>query len=84
MYSLGLILFELLRPFKTNMEKLNDLNDLKNHSKFPDSFEEQFEIHVLILNLNILITLKRNSSSSSLFLFKVKYNQIATDEKSKG
>ena len=70
MYSLGLILFELLRPFKTNMEKLNDLNDLKNHSKFPDSFEEQFEIHVHILNLNILITLKKKFSTFFSFFIQ--------------
>jgi hypothetical protein len=34
MYSLGIILFELLFPFKTEMERLIEINKLKNDDEY--------------------------------------------------
>lgn len=50
-YSLGLILFELLVPFNTQMERMHILTDLR-HKKFPTDFqrdrkEEVNQIYVL-------------------------------------
>ena len=41
-YSLGIILFELFYPFKTQMEKAFVLRDLKEHLKFPSSFVRKY------------------------------------------
>jgi serine/threonine protein kinase len=40
-YSLGIILFELMYPFKTQMERANVLNALKNGT-FPEDFVRQY------------------------------------------
>lgn len=41
LYSLGLILFEILVPFATQMERLETLTNLRNHLKFPSHFTLQ-------------------------------------------
>lgn len=40
-YSLGVILFELLVPFGTDMERTCTLTDVRNN-KFPVHFQQQF------------------------------------------
>lgn len=40
-YSLGIILFELLVPFKTDMERIKTLTDLKGQ-KYPEGFQNKF------------------------------------------
>lgn len=52
-YSLGLILFELLNVFSTEMERIVTLKQLRN-SQFPDEFKESYnnEYHLLKLMLS--------------------------------
>ena len=52
-YSLGIILFELLIPFQTEMERFNTLNNLKN-SIFPDNFALQYPNEVIQFILYLL------------------------------
>ncbi|KAJ9578241.1 hypothetical protein L9F63_005540 [Diploptera punctata] len=49
-YSLGIILFELLVPFNTLMERSCTLMDLRNN-KFPQHFQEQFPQEYELLQL---------------------------------
>ena len=49
-YSLGIILFELLVPFKTAMERSCTLTDLRNN-KFPQDFQDQFPQEVTLFSL---------------------------------
>lgn len=44
-YSLGLILFELLMVFGTEMERIATIKKLRSN-KFPDGFQEKFENEV--------------------------------------
>lgn len=44
-YSLGIILFEMLTPFSTEMERVNALTNLKK-SIFPDNFSSLFPAEV--------------------------------------
>lgn len=46
-YSLGVILFELLVPFKTEMERDKTLTALRNHS-YPERFNVDFPDEVSI------------------------------------
>lgn len=48
-YSLGIILFELLIPFSTEMERVIALTNLRK-SIFPDNFSEQFPSEVSVLS----------------------------------
>lgn len=47
-YSLGLILFELLMVFGTEMERITTIKKLRS-SQFPDGFKEDFQNEVNIL-----------------------------------
>lgn len=49
-YSLGIILFELLVPFSTDMERIKTLTDIKAQ-KFPDGFAEKYPAEVSIMYL---------------------------------
>lgn len=51
-YSLGIILFELLVPFSTAMERIKTLTDLKS-LKFPDGFASKYPAEV-ISNVEIM------------------------------
>ena len=42
-YSLGLILFEMLHPFKTGMEKHKIFSDLKKKGRVPESFASKYQ-----------------------------------------
>lgn len=44
-YSLGLILFELLMVFSTEMERIETIKMLRQN-RFPDGFKENFESEV--------------------------------------
>lgn len=44
-FSLGLILFELLVPFSTQMERSKVLQDVRSH-KFPPAFARDYEVEV--------------------------------------
>lgn len=46
MYSLGIILFELYCPFKTEMERMLNINDLKNNLTFPNNMENKWNREV--------------------------------------
>lgn len=48
-YSLGVILFELLVPFRTVMERNKTLSDLRDN-QFPDSFCQKFPEEVNVVN----------------------------------
>lgn len=50
-YSLGIILFELIYSFNTQMERIETLKKLKNHM-FPEGFEKKFKIEVKFYILN--------------------------------
>jgi translation initiation factor 2-alpha kinase 3 len=52
-YSLGVILFELLVPFGTDMERSCTLMDLRNN-KFPAHFQQQFKQEVRAHNLTLM------------------------------
>eukprot|EP00794_Sanderia_malayensis_P005317 gene5317-5986_t len=47
-YSLGLILFELLQPFSTQMERIKTLLEVKQ-SRFPVEFEESYKPEAQVL-----------------------------------
>lgn len=49
-YSLGLILFELLMVFSTEMERIETIKMLRS-SRFPDGFKENFENEVSLCNV---------------------------------
>ena len=52
MFSLGIILWELLQPFKTTMEKGKTLDDLKCRAILPQKFVDAFpEAASIIINL---------------------------------
>lgn len=48
-YSLGIILFELLIPFETESERIHKLQNLRN-SIFPDGFSTTYHEEVGLLN----------------------------------
>ena len=70
-YSLGIILFELLIPFSTEMERVIALTNLRNFI-FPDNFDLQYPIEVnisiiiLIIYVSIEIFLTRSDESITL------------------
>lgn len=45
-YSLGIILFELLVPFSTAMERVKTLTNLKEQ-KYPEGFEQKYPAEVV-------------------------------------
>ncbi|KAL1492916.1 hypothetical protein ABEB36_011082 [Hypothenemus hampei] len=47
-YSLGIILFELLVPFNTYMERIKTLTDLKTQ-KFPQNFDKRYPAEYVLL-----------------------------------
>ncbi|XP_050314345.1 eukaryotic translation initiation factor 2-alpha kinase [Anthonomus grandis grandis] len=47
-FALGIILFELLVPFSTNMERIKTLTDVKT-KKFPDGFSDKYPDEYLLL-----------------------------------
>jgi len=47
-YSLGILLFELLWPFKTGMERIKTLTNIRN-GKFPDNFVEKWPLELPFL-----------------------------------
>lgn len=52
-YSLGLILFELLMVFGTEMERIETIKSLRSN-KFPAGFQDEFEHEVKYLNTTYL------------------------------
>jgi serine/threonine protein kinase len=52
-YSLGVILFELLVPFGTDMERSCTLMDLRSN-KFPTHFQQQFQQEVRTHNISCI------------------------------
>ncbi|CAD8193300.1 unnamed protein product [Paramecium octaurelia] len=42
-YSLGIILFEMYYPFKTDMERINYITQLREQSKFPKDFDQKVD-----------------------------------------
>lgn len=49
-YSLGMIFFELLVPFGTDMERYNTLLDLRN-GQYPETFSEKHPEETQLLKL---------------------------------
>jgi len=47
-YSLGILLFELLWPFKTGMERIKTLTNIRN-GKFPENFVEKWPLELPFL-----------------------------------
>ncbi len=62
MYSLGIILFELLQPFHTEMEKCLSIQNLKSSQDFPPGLRDKFPKEVR-KNYNHLVRNKLNNSS---------------------
>lgn len=56
-YSLGIIFFELLKPFFTDMERIVALSNLKN-SIFPKDFAENYSAEVRQLTEYINFTVR--------------------------
>ena len=55
-YSLGVILFELLNTFTTTMEKTIDINNIKNNifsKEFTSKYNETIHIILKLINKNI-------------------------------
>jgi serine/threonine protein kinase len=51
-YSFGIMLFEMLVVFRTNMEKVKAVKALRSQRVLPDAFSEQFpEIARLVLEM---------------------------------
>jgi len=83
-YSLGIILFELLYPFNTAMEKEKCVNRLKSQGKLPDSFVALLpEVSQMILNLTAVDPSVRPSAAQVLesSLFPSKDQRISSLEK---
>lgn len=59
-YSLGVIFFELLNPFSTEMERYQVLTRLRNNI-FPSQFSKNFKNEVSIINLYTLMYFLINS-----------------------
>ena len=55
MYSLGIILFELLWPFNTDMHRYKDISQLKNYGVFPEGMQNNFPKEVSTRQLLALI-----------------------------
>jgi translation initiation factor 2-alpha kinase 3 len=53
-YSLGLIFFELLVYFSTDMERIRTMTDIRNN-KFPKNFVEQYAEEVQFVSGNVTI-----------------------------
>ena len=68
-YSLGIILYELLNNFSTVMEKNIEINELRNNSKFTDNISET-EIH-FISKLICKTPSKRISTDDILYIKKL-------------
>ncbi|XP_069671584.1 eukaryotic translation initiation factor 2-alpha kinase isoform X2 [Periplaneta americana] len=51
-YSLGVILFELLVPFGTDMERSRTLMDIRNN-KFPEHFQQQYQQEIFKMQSNL-------------------------------
>lgn len=68
-YSLGIILFELLVPFSTDMERIKTLTDIKAQ-KFPEGFAEKYpaEASIYLASEHIIII---RTLFFSLFCFKI-------------
>jgi translation initiation factor 2-alpha kinase 1 len=82
-YSLGIILFELLHPFNTVMEKEKCVNQLKREGKLPESFVSSFpEVSQIILDLTSSDASKRPSASTVLLstIFPSKDQRISSLE----
>lgn len=54
-YSLGLILFELLVVFGTEMERIATIKMLRSN-QFPNGFPENFQNEVSRVNVNLVMT----------------------------
>lgn len=56
MYSLGIILLELFCPFKTDMERMINVKDVKQTGMFPKSMrkwkKQVFKFHPRFIKLN--------------------------------
>ena len=50
MYSLGIILFELYFPFRTDMERIMNINNLKSKFLLPEEFTKNWKKQVTIFN----------------------------------
>ena len=82
-YSLGIILLELLHPFNTVMEKEKCVNQLKRQGKLPQPFVEAFpQVSQIILELTSHDPSKRPSASSVLMssIFPSKDQRIVSLE----
>lgn len=58
-YSLGLILFELLMVFGTEMERIQTIKSLRS-VKFPNGFQDEFQHEVKIYNYFLICLGSRN------------------------
>jgi serine/threonine protein kinase len=69
-YSLGIILYELLNNYLTVMEKNIEINELRNNSKYSDKFETESHFISKLICKNPLIRMSTDDILSIKILFK--------------
>jgi len=66
MYALGLILFELLMPFSTQMERIKSLIQIKQNV-LPNGFELKYPMEVIFLKLSFIMSHAYNTYYKNYF-----------------
>jgi len=68
-YSLGLVLLELVYPLKTGMEKVQIFKELKENGKLPEIFVQKYQnLSTLILDMTSKISTKRPEAYEILLI----------------
>lgn len=67
-YSLGLVLFEILHPMKTLMEKKEKMTRLKKHYLFPSEFDSSKEMQ---LSKQLILKMVEASPNARLNIYEV-------------
>lgn len=80
MYSLGIVIYELWKPFSTSMERARHLNEIRNHH-VPDEFSQKYkkigELVSSLLNHNPQLRPSSSDLLKSQFFEKSKDRVIA-------
>ena len=75
-YSLGIILFELLTHFDTAMERVVTLNELKSTGVIPQFFRDQFPSQSLLLEELIAVDTQSRPTAQEVLASEVFYDVI--------
>jgi eukaryotic translation initiation factor 2-alpha kinase 3 len=65
-FSLGVILFELIVPFGTEMERINKLKNLIFENKFPEGFQQHYTTEYNLISSLIEVNPKKRPSAKEV------------------